>query len=128
MTEFSWWLHQSGYPEQFRLEVISSGINAYEMQCAWADAGVVPLHRDRHWDTEGRRKKKLMSKTSWYRLRDAVGFFPATPGQELAKTIQGIVDEEGERLNLSVKIVETGGQSLRSQLVRTDLSGCLMSD
>ena len=32
LTEFSWSLHQSGYPEQFRLEVISSGINAYEMQ------------------------------------------------------------------------------------------------
>ena len=128
LTEFSWSLHQSGYPEQFRLEVISSGINAYEMQCARADAGVVPLHRDRHWDTEGRRKRKLMSKTSWYRPRDAVGFFPATPGQELAKIIQEIVDEEGERLDLSVKINETGGQSLRSQLVRTDLSGCLMSD
>ena len=69
-----------------------------------------------------------MSKTSWYRPRDAVGFFPATPGQELAKIIQEIVDEEWERLDLSVKIIETGGQSLRSQLVRTDLSGCLMLD
>ena len=77
---------------------------------------------------KGWRKKKLMSETSWYCLRDMVGFFHATPGQELAKTIQGIVDEEGERSNLSVKIVETGGQSLRSQLVRTDLSGCMMSD
>ena len=27
-----------------------------------------------------------------------------------------------------MKIVETGGQSLRSQLVRTDLIGCLMTD
>ena len=98
------------------------------MQCARTDTGVVPLHRDRHWDKEGRRKKKILIKTSWYRPRDAVGFFPATPGQELATTIQEIVDEEGERLDLTVKIIETGGQSLRSQLVRTDLSGCLMSD
>ena len=27
-----------------------------------------------------------------------------------------------------MKIIETGGQTLRTQLVRTDLSGCLMSD
>ena len=125
LTEFSWSLYLSGYPEQFRLEVISSVISAYEMQCARADAGVAPLHRDRHWDKEGRRKKKLLA--SWYRPRDAVGFFPATPGQELARTIQEIVDEEGERLDLTVNIIETGGQSLRSQLVRTDLSSCLMT-
>ena len=91
----------SGYPEQFRLEVISSVISVYEMQCARADARVAPLHRDRHWDKEGRRKKKLLAKTSWYRPRDAVGFFPATPGQELATAIQEIVDEEGERLDLT---------------------------
>ena len=89
---------------------------------------MVPLQRDRHWDLEGRRRKKLPTETSKNRLRDAVGFFPATPGQELAKTIQEIVEEEGERLDLTVNIIETGGQSLRSQLVRTDLSGCLMSD
>ena len=33
-------------------------------------------------DTEGRRKKKLISKTSWYCPRDALGFFPVGPGQE----------------------------------------------
>ena len=49
-------------------------------------------------------------------------FFTCSP------SIQEIVDEEGERLDLTVKIIETGGQTLRSQLVRTDLSGCLMSD
>ena len=42
--------------------------------------------------------------------------------------IQEIVDKKGERLDVSVKIIETGGQSLRNQLVRTDLSGCLMTD
>ena len=67
LTEFSWSLYRSGYPEQFRLEVISSGISAYEMKCARADARVAPLHRDRHWDKEGRRKKKLLARTSWYR-------------------------------------------------------------
>ena len=64
-----------------------------------------------------------MSKISWYCPRDALGFFPVGPGQELANIIQGILDQEGESLNMFVKIIETGGQSLRSQLVRTDLTG-----
>ena len=64
LTEFSWSLYKSGYSEQFRLEVISSGISAYELQCTRADAGVVPLNRDRHWDLEGRRRKKLPTETS----------------------------------------------------------------
>ena len=38
------------------------------------------------------------------------------------------MDSEGKRLNITVRVVETGGRSLRSQLVRTDLSGCLLPD
>ena len=44
LTEFSWSLYKSGYSEQFRLGLISSGISAYELQSARADAGVVPLN------------------------------------------------------------------------------------
>ncbi len=44
----------------------------------------------------------MLSKTSWYHMRDAVGFFPATPGQGLATMIQEIVDEEGERLQVGL--------------------------
>ena len=70
----------------------------------------------------------MLGPTSWYRPADAVAFVPASPGRELASRIREVVDKEGKRLNISVKVVETGGRSLRSQLVRTDLSGCLLPD
>ena len=69
------------------------------------------------------------SKTSWYRPADAVGFFPATPKRELANSIQKITEEEGKRIGIiNIKIYETGGVSLKSQLVRTDLTECVFPD
>ena len=47
LTEFSW-SRSTSQATRSSLEVISSGIQAYEIQCARADAGVTPLHRDRH--------------------------------------------------------------------------------
>ena len=38
------------------------------------------------------------------------------------------MSEEGERLGMNIKIVESGGISLKSQLVRPDLTGCLFPD
>ena len=53
---------------------------------------------------------------------------PATSGGQLAKEIQKIVSEEAARLGLSVKIVESGGVTLKQQLVKTDLTGCFYPD
>ena len=83
-------------------------------QCVRSDARKVPLHRDRHWDRAGRRQKKLLGPKSWYRPANALGFFLVTPGCELASKIQNIANEEGEILSLNIKIIETGGISLRS--------------
>ena len=83
-----------------------------------------PLHCPRSWDQENRRRKKLLTKTAWYRPHNAVGFFPATPRRELATKIKEIVSEETARLGLNVKVVETGGVSLKNKLVKLDLTGC----
>ena len=98
----------------------------YERQCDRADRGITPLHRPRDYNKEERRKKKLLAKSTWYWPKDDVGFFPGTPGGELAKSILEIVTEETERQGLTAKIVETGGMSLRNLLVRSDLTGCLI--
>ena len=60
LSEFAWSLHLSGYSEQFRYDVILSGIKGYEAQCSASDAGKTPLYRDRYWDRSGRRQKKLL--------------------------------------------------------------------
>ena len=128
LSEFSHKMMLSGYSERFRLDTIQSAVRGYENQCAAADAGVKPLHRPREFQSEERRKNKLLSKTSWYRPASAVGFITATLGAELANEIQEIVTEDTARIGLTAKIIETGGKSLKDHLVRLDLTGCFYTD
>ena len=53
---------------------------------------------------------------------------PATPNSELAKKIQEFVDKEMKNINMSAKIVETAGISIRDQTVNLDLTGCIFPD
>ena len=78
LTEFSHSMMCSGYSEKFRLEIIQAGVVGFERQCAEADSGGTPVHRPRSYNLEERMKKKMLTKTSWYRPFDAVGFFPGT--------------------------------------------------
>ena len=67
LSEFSHKLMMSGYSDKYRLEVISAAILGYERQCERADSGGIPLHRPWSYEREARTRKKLMTKTSWYR-------------------------------------------------------------
>ena len=62
-----------------------------------------------------------MTKSSLYRPHNSVGFYPVTPGGELAETIRNIVDEEAGRLGLRIKIAETGGPSRKAKLTSPDI-------
>ena len=115
----------SGWPEKFRLETIQSGVIGYERQCRVSDSGGTPLHRPQGYQAAERRKKKLLTPHTWYRPADAPIFIPATPGEELKDNIQKILDEELSRIEMKDKCVETGGVSMKSQLVRLDLIGCI---
>ena len=64
LSEYSFSLMLSGYSEKFRLDTIQAAVKGYERQCQEADSGGTPLHRPRSWDQSGRRKKKLLTKTS----------------------------------------------------------------
>ena len=65
----------------------------------------------------------------WYRpAADAVGHVPATPRSELARMIQAVVTEEARRLNLDVKIAETGGVKVKDVLCKLDLTGCVFTE
>ena len=114
----------SWYSQKFRSETIKSAVAGYNKQLARADAGVRPLHRPSDWNEDERRKKKLLSRTSWYRPHDSVIFVPATPGAELARRIQAILDRDMARIGKRIRVVETGGIKLKDVLVRSDLTGC----
>ena len=63
----------------------------------------------------------MIGKAAWYRPADCVGFYPATPNGELARSISQVLQEEGQRVGMKLRVVETGGVSLAKQLVRADL-------
>ena len=113
LSEFSHKLMLSGYSQKFRSETIKSAVAGYRKQVARADAGVRPLHRPREWQEQERRKKKLLSKTSWYRPNHSVIFVPATPEAELAGRIRKALGDDMERIGKSVRVVETGGVKLK---------------
>ena len=121
LSEFSNRMKLSGYHDSYRLYIIKAAVDIYEKQLAEDEAGIKPLYRERNWNKEERRNKKLITRTAWYRPAEAVGFFPATPGGVLNKIIQNILDEEGPRIDLKLRAVEKGGISLRRQLVKTDI-------
>ena len=121
LSEFSNRMKLSGYHDTYRLYIIKAAVEIYETQLAEDEAGRTPLYRDKSWNKEERRNKRLITRTSWYRPSEAVGFFPATPGGVLNKIIQNILDEEGPRIDLKLRAVEKGGISLRRQLVKTDI-------
>ena len=70
-----------------------------------------------------------MGKEAWFCPSFVVcGFFPTTTGSVLANSIKKVVAEEGEKINMKIKIVETAGPSLASILTRPKLGGCIFPD
>ena len=112
----------SGYPEELRAGVIRDVVVGYERLVAACERGERPMYRPRRWQQQERRKAKLLKRVSWYRPADTVLFLPATPDGELAEMARRIVEEEGPRLCMSIRVVEKGGVSLKRSLVRTDLA------
>ena len=119
---------ENGYHAKFRLEVIQAAVVGYECKVARAESGGQPLYRPGDYQPEERRKKKMMSKTSWYRPANTVGFFPATPDGALAKEFQEILTEELGRLKMSGRIIEESSISLKRLLVKVDLTGCVFKE
>ena len=106
----------SGYSEQFRYKVISSGVACYEKQLARAAQGICPLYRPKGFKEEERRRKKMTKKRSWMRPFSTVLFCPPTPNSELAKSLRKIAEEETKDNGWSVKVIEIAGTKLQHQV------------
>ena len=128
LSKFSNEMKLSGHDAKFRLEVIQSAVRGYERQCDRADRGITPLHRPRSFEREKRRRKALLTKTSWYRPANSVIRVPATPDSELVNTINGIVKKGARQLGLKVKTVERAGSKIKDQLSKLDTTGCYWPD
>ena len=114
-------LYNSGYPEEYRANILRSAVTGYSRQVEADRAGTKPLYRPREWQQEERERRRLIKRASWYRPADTVLFLPVTPGSVLASRVRGVVEEESRRLGMTVRVVERGGVSLKEHLVRTDM-------
>ena len=115
----------SWYTENHRKEAIQCAVVGYERMVERDTKGQTPLYRPRLWNKEEKRKKKFMKKVASYRLQDTVIFVPTTANGELAMKVRKVVQEEGRRTNVKVRVVrmvETAGTSLRQKIVKTDLA------
>ena len=121
LTEFCKKMARSGYPEEYRSVVIKSGVLGFERQLEASRRGERPLFRPREWQKEERRKSKMIQKAAWYRPADVVGFYPPSPKGELVTRINKVLEEEGRRIGIKMRAIETGGLSLAKQLVKPDL-------
>ena len=101
-----------GYTGSHWKEAIQCAVVGCERIVERDAKGQTPLYRPRLWNKEERRKKKLMKKVAWYRPQDTVIFVPTTPNGELAMRVRKVV-QEGRRLNVKVRVVETAETSLR---------------
>ena len=111
MEDFAEMMMRSGYPEHMRASVIQAVLVGYGRQVEAADRGEKPLYRPRQWKEDERRRARR------FRPADAVLILPATLDSLLADKAREVVNQEGKRLGLNVKVVERAGFSLKQQLV-----------
>ena len=62
LSEFSLRIKESGYSENFRLEVITSGMSGFQKQVKRDKEGVRPLYQPKGYKEDERRKKKLLER------------------------------------------------------------------
>ena len=116
LSEFSMRMEASGYAAKFRLDVIKSGIAAYEKQVEREEAGICPLYRPKGYQQEERRMKKQRTKFAWCKPHDTVIFCPPTPQGILAKKLKDIAENVKQTSDIKIKVVERAGRIIRSIL------------
>ena len=132
LTELAVRMKDSGYNERLRGEVIRDATIGWERKVQAAEAGQRPTYRPREWEQKEKQRQKLIKKSAWYRPQaDVASFYPATRNSELIKRIRKVIEEEASRLDMKVWVVEKGGESLKTKLVKSEIrqnSECVAPD
>jgi hypothetical protein len=122
LNNFTERMRDSGYPEKNREEVIQSGLKGYEIMLEVERAGGRPVNRLKKSDQTDRKKEKAKKKDTWYKQGEyaSVLFVPCTPGSILAKQLREVEARGRDDREWKVKIMEMGGQTLRSQTSKSN--------
>jgi hypothetical protein len=117
-------LRNSGYEPTFRIEVLNSGLTAYNRILEADLAGKKPMYRSREWKktAQGMEYQKCRKSKNWLGSYKSCIFVPPTPDSELQKLMQAKKKElrAGGREKFPIKIIETVGKPLESILVKSD--------
>ena len=121
-------MKQAGYEESYRKNVLQHAVRIFKMRQSEAELGKRPLYREKSWNRLERNKKKKGSKYNWSNKGGHIApiMVPCTPNGELARELRLIVEQE-QREGIKLKIVETGGRTIKSQVQRsnpTETPGC----
>ena len=124
LTRLSARMAASGYPAQFRADVITSALKAFQKIKERADSGVRPVHRPDNLDKVRRTEDKVWKSKTWFRRGGFATtlFVPPTPGGELAGLLQAAVARDSQGRGVKIRVVERAGQSLKARLQTSDPS------
>ena len=97
-----------------------SALNAYDKIRERDERGEVPLYRPREWNKEEREENRKKKKRDWFKgkggKKESVLFVPATPGSELRRRFQRVI----EKTDVKIAVVEVPGNTLKRTLQRSD--------
>ena len=111
-------LQFSGYTQKFRYEVVKAALKAYDDIKCKVSSGERPLYRPYDWNRQERDEMKKEKAVRWYTKGgyESVIFVPSTPGSVLQRRYQ----EEINRHDIKIRVVEKAGRSVKSMLQRSD--------
>ena len=101
----------SGYNENYRFQVLKSGVEGFDKMLEVERSGGRPINRPRSWEEDERQKKKELQSKVWFRAGgfDVALFVPHTPNGELAKRIRRMEAENHQGRSIRFKIIEKSG-------------------
>ena len=123
LNQFMQMLSNSGYGEQFRAEIVKSGLAGFNKILESDRAGTRPIYRSKGWNVSSRRVEKRRKCKNWLGpFWKSCIFVPPTPGSELKKIMQAREEKmsAGGGELYPIKIIETAGKTIEQTLVNTD--------
>ena len=122
LNDFSERMKLSGYNEDYRYQVIKSGVEGFDKMLEEEQNGGRPINRPKSWEEDKRQKKKELQKRTWYRKGgfDVPIFVPHTPRGVLAKAMREKEAQNNQGRKIRFKIVERGGVTLEQKLRRSN--------
>ena len=117
LSQLSWRMAQSGYPEGFRAKVLTEELTEHLKTLSKAALEGTPFHSPREMITIAKKRK---SSADWFRGKQneyrSVLFVPATPESELAKRMRKVEMDNTQGRQSRIRVVERSGTTIKDTL------------